>query len=311
MASIKRMENSIAAPEAPAGKERGLRSAEARRRLALVAKPALALLALAASALAVWLGFPREGDLGVFALGVAAAALLLRGRPSLLGLFLAPALAAAAWSRLRTGLAADYVAAGEALLLVLAAWAVAYRIKVARAESQRSMSAMEATISELRAISIRDPLTSLYNRRFAVEAGRGFAAQAKRYGSDLHILMLDLDHFKKVNDSYGHAVGDEVLKGLAEILRSIVRQSDVAARIGGEEFVVLLTHTGVEGAYNIANRIRDTVAATDFPGVPRKVTVSLGVAGLHEGETFEEALARADVYLYQSKHSGRNRVTVG
>ena len=305
------MEDSIAAAEEPAGKERELRSADVRRRLALVARPALALLVLAAAAAAVWLGLPRGGDMGVFALGAGLAALLLRARPTLLGFLLAPALAVAAWSRIRLGQVLDYAAAGEALVLALAAWATAYRVKLARAENQRSMSAMEATISELRAISIRDPLTSLYNRRFAVEAGRGYAAQAKRYGSDLHILMLDLDHFKKVNDSYGHAVGDEVLKGLADILRSIVRQSDVAARIGGEEFVVLLTQTGVEGAYNIANRIRDTVAATNFPGVPKKVTVSLGVAGLHEGETFEAALARADVCLYQSKHSGRNRVTVG
>ncbi len=274
-------------------------------------RPLCALALLSAAAAASALGFPAAADLGPFALGAGGAAILLRNRPLLLMLMLIPAAAVAVFKRFSGGLAPGLAAVAEASAIILFVGIFAWRFKLARAKEEASMNALEATIDELRAISVRDPLTNLYNRRFVMESGRGFAAMNRRYGNELHLIMLDLDHFKRINDSYGHAAGDEVLKGLAEVLRGIVRQSDVAARIGGEEFLILLPQTGAEAAYNIANRIRDAVAAASFSGVPRKVTVSLGVVGLKADESFEAALERADACLYQSKHSGRNRVTVG
>ncbi len=300
---------STALAKNPATVVHGLEVTAGRRRSRRAFGGAVVLAAAAACSV---LDLPEPGgDLGLFALGVGLAALLLRSRPRLLGILTLPTIVAVIYPRFRLDLATGLFAAAEAAAIAGVIWYAAWRFARQRVADEKSMSALEATIDELRAISIRDPLTGLYNRRFAYEAGRGYSAQSRRYGNDLHVLMLDIDHFKHVNDDFGHAAGDEALKGLAEILLNIVRQSDVAARIGGEEFLILLPQTGAEAAYNIANRIRDSVAAATFKSVPRKVTVSLGVAGLREGEPFEDAVERADACLYQSKHSGRNRVTVG
>jgi diguanylate cyclase (GGDEF)-like protein len=134
-------------------------------------------------------------------------------------------------------------------------------------------------------------------------------ARAKRYGEHLHVLMLDIDHFKNVNDKLGHPVGDEVLKNIADILATQVRASDVVTRYGGEEFLVFLIQTEPEVAQFIANRIRDAVASHAFPDVPWQLTISIGVAGIKADDTLGELVDRADKYLYASKHGGRNRVS--
>jgi diguanylate cyclase (GGDEF)-like protein len=125
------------------------------------------------------------------------------------------------------------------------------------------------------------------------------------------MLLLDVDHFKLINDSHGHAVGDAMLGRLGQAVASTIRASDVAARIGGEEFAVLAQHTPLQGARVLAERLRDTIETTSAGvlGPEKRVTVSIGVAQLGD-ETGPELLARTDKALYQAKHGGRNCVRV-
>ncbi len=191
------------------------------------------------------------------------------------------------------------------------AWSAADAIRRRAAESLLEIESLERRNSELLELSIRDGLTGLLNRRALAELGGSTVAAARRYGDQLQVLMFDIDHFKKVNDSLGHAVGDEVLKQLAEIGLSCLRDSDSLARYGGEEFVALLPRANLEDANHVANRLRDTVARTSFSRVPWQVTISIGVTGLKPDEEFGALLERADSFLYLSKQTGRNRVSSG
>jgi diguanylate cyclase (GGDEF)-like protein len=171
------------------------------------------------------------------------------------------------------------------------------------------LSSLEQENKQLWELSFRDGLTGLFNRRYSQEVGTMLFARAKRYNEQLHVLMLDVDHFKAVNDKLGHPVGDEVLKGIAEILLSLVRASDVVTRYGGEEFLVFLIQTEPEVVQFIANRIRDGIALHSFPSVPWQLTISIGVAGIKADDSLASLVDRADKYLYASKRGGRNRVT--
>ena len=153
-----------------------------------------------------------------------------------------------------------------------------------------------------------DPLTGLGNRRkfdetFAIEINR-----MQRHGGKLCIMMADIDHFKKINDRYGHGVGDEVLVQFGELLCLLVRPTDIVARIGGEEFVVLMQHTELWKAVVMAERLRTSLADRHVGSLKEPVTVSIGVAELEEGEGRESVLRRADQALYDAKRSGRNKV---
>ncbi len=160
-----------------------------------------------------------------------------------------------------------------------------------------------------------DALTGCVNRRHFLELADQELARICRYGGDLSVLMLDLDHFKAVNDQYGHHAGDLALRALAEVCRCTLRQEDVVGRIGGEEFAVLLPATGREKSLEVAERLRRAVAAAevDLEGRPApRVTVSIGAATVELGESqVEMALARADKALYRAKSAGRNRVEFG
>jgi len=173
---------------------------------------------------------------------------------------------------------------------------------------ERTKSLM-AENRELWNLSFRDTLTGLYNRRYLAQTATQLFARATRYKEQLHVLMIDIDHFKRVNDTLGHAVGDEVLKGVAASIQSFIRVSDTAGRYGGEEFIVYLVQSTPEITQFIANRIRDGVAAIKFAEVPWTITISIGVAGLQEGDTLEGLVERADQFLYMSKRHGRNRVS--
>lgn len=160
--------------------------------------------------------------------------------------------------------------------------------------------------------SVTDPLTGLRNRRFLERFLETELARARRYGSDCSLAMVDLDRFKRYNDTHGHPAGDEVLEAVAEILGSEARSSDVVARYGGEEFAVIMPDTGWESARVAAERMRRAVEATSFPGgevVSGGLTVSLGVASYpdHAGSD-EELIEAADRALYQAKERGRNQV---
>jgi len=175
--------------------------------------------------------------------------------------------------------------------------------------SEERLMSLEAENKELWNLSYRDGLTGLYNRRYMEQVAEQLFSRAVRYREPLHVLMLDIDHFKKVNDKLGHQVGDEVLQNVAATIQSIIRTSDTVARYGGEEFIAFLVQSNSEITQFIANRIRDGVAATQFSDVPWQITISIGVAGLQDGDTMNSLIDRADQFLYSSKHHGRNRVS--
>ncbi|GIW11256.1 MAG: hypothetical protein KatS3mg061_2313 [Dehalococcoidia bacterium] len=164
----------------------------------------------------------------------------------------------------------------------------------------------------LRSQSIRDPLTDLYNRRFLEETLERELVRAARSGHPLSLLILDVDHFKRFNDDFGHDAGDALLRELATLLRANVRGSDVACRFGGEEFVVLLPETSEETAAQRAEEIGRLVRELSFSHrgkVLRAVTVSIGVASTASAGTSAQALlTAADSALYQAKRLGRDRV---
>lgn len=174
---------------------------------------------------------------------------------------------------------------------------------------QRILSAWRDAAREMHTLAHTDALTGLANRRAAQEALGREVARAARYQRELALLMLDLDRFKVLNDGHGHPVGDRVLVALAERLRAHVRASDLVARWGGEEFVVLAPETPAADAERLAEHLRAQVARDPFLDGHR-ITVSVGVASHREGDEVETLVARSDAALYRAKAGGRNRVAI-
>jgi diguanylate cyclase (GGDEF)-like protein len=167
---------------------------------------------------------------------------------------------------------------------------------------------------ELERIVQTDTLTHVFSRRFFMELAERELANATRYGRELSVLMLDVDHFKAINDAHGHQAGDLVLRSLGQVFGDILREVDIVGRIGGEEFAVVLPETSVLRAYAVAERLRRSVEATSIAlkhGLPIKITVSIGIAVASKSqENIDTMLARADQALYDAKHLGRNQVCV-
>ncbi len=188
------------------------------------------------------------------------------------------------------------------------------RAAVAAIRRAQLIEAARADRARLEVLALTDPLTHTHNRRALIERLTEELERARRYSLALALLIVDLDHFKTVNDSYGHLVGDEVLRGVARMLQREARAVDVVARYGGEEFIVILPETTAEGAVALAERIRERIANT--PPVPGgeygwlRVTVSIGVATVpsSHANSPEELIALADAALYRAKAEGRNRV---
>ena len=159
-------------------------------------------------------------------------------------------------------------------------------------------------------LNVRDGLTGLYNRRYLDHRLALEVERFRRYGRPFSLLLLDIDHFKLVNDRFGHPCGDAVLKSTAADLAGAVRKADLVARYGGEEFCCLLPETGRGGALTLAEKMRGTAAARQhaWEGQEIPVTVSVGVAEAVENDTVGALLQRADVALYEAKRTGRNRV---
>ncbi len=161
--------------------------------------------------------------------------------------------------------------------------------------------------------AITDELTGLVNRRRFLDALHSEIARGKRLGGRLSVVLADLDGFKLINDRFGHHAGDEVLIAFADLLRAHGRDVDVAARLGGEEFAILLPETGLDGASTVADRLRRSLAELQIPlGVGEKVmvTASFGVAELGESQSVDGLLRAADSALYRAKEHGKNRVEV-
>jgi diguanylate cyclase (GGDEF)-like protein len=179
---------------------------------------------------------------------------------------------------------------------------------------KRNEEALENALQEVHRLAITDYLTSLYNRRHFSKIGEGEVQRARRYRRPLSAIMLDIDHFKQMNDTYGHTVGDQILQGVAESCRQELRGVDVVGRYGGDEFVILLPENDLASAEQVAERLRKSIAQRRFTTTKGsvKVTASLGVAALDgKSPTLETLLSRADQALYGAKQSGRNRVSKG
>jgi diguanylate cyclase (GGDEF)-like protein len=166
---------------------------------------------------------------------------------------------------------------------------------------------------ELHELSITDSLTGLYNRKHLMETLENEVARSKRHKHDFSVLVIDIDHFKDYNDTYGHLAGDEVLSRLATVFKESVRSCDYVARYGGEEFILVLPEIGPEDGVKAAERIRKKVAKESFAGdgKPIQITVSVGVASYPKyGDDPQSIIRHADTALYKSKESGRNRVVL-
>ena len=185
---------------------------------------------------------------------------------------------------------------------------------------QSTMARLEASLQELEQIrqhleehSRIDELTQAYNRHYLEEALQAELQRSRRFRHAFTLLFLDLDHFKRVNDQYGHACGDFVLKRSAALVRSAIRPADILGRYGGEEFAVGLVECDESSALRIAERIRETLARAGlrYEGHGISITVSIGVSMLRSDvEKIETVMAQADTALYQAKAAGRNRVEV-
>lgn len=162
--------------------------------------------------------------------------------------------------------------------------------------------------AEILAISLTDPLTGVGNRRRLEQSLPVEVKRAARTGEKLCAFVADLDHFKRVNDGYGHEAGDKVLASFGDSLRRHTRATDILVRFGGEEFVVLMPHTELDNAILVADRFRTALAASRIEPLPDPVTVSVGVAELAAGEQGDLLLRRADKALYEAKRLGRNKV---
>jgi diguanylate cyclase (GGDEF)-like protein len=159
---------------------------------------------------------------------------------------------------------------------------------------------------QLEKLATTDSLTSLLNRRAFEHSLSLELAIVERRSTPLSLVIIDIDHFKRINDNYGHAGGDKVLQIIATSLTSIARNIDVVARIGGEEFAVILPNTDAASSLGVAERMRTAVANADWPDTP--LTISLGTATLLNSENASSLFARADKALYSAKQNGRNRV---
>lgn len=151
-----------------------------------------------------------------------------------------------------------------------------------------------------------DPLTKIYNRRYFNEYLYNQIQKSERYKRDMSFIFLDIDYFKKVNDNFGHDVGDSVLKELSHLIQTNIRKSDLLARLGGEEFGILVAENNVEKAYSLAEKLRKIVEAHDFRDVG-KLTISLGVTEYVPGDNVDTIYKRVDSALYKAKNNGRNR----
>jgi diguanylate cyclase (GGDEF)-like protein len=162
----------------------------------------------------------------------------------------------------------------------------------------------------LEVLATTDPLTGVLNRRRYLELMAREQRRADRYGTAYSVLMVDIDHFKRINDAHGHQIGDQALRAVAGGIGKMLRPTDIMARYGGEEFIVTLTHTDLAGSLTVAERLRRTVSETELATSqgPVRCTVSIGVSTRHQRAMLDHIIGAADRALYEAKASGRNRV---
>lgn len=177
-------------------------------------------------------------------------------------------------------------------------------------DRERAYQQLQQSRAHIEQLLLTDDLTRVGNRRSFNERLHEELARARRYGSPLSIIMIDADHFKAINDRYGHAVGDKVLVALASTLQEWVRDSDFLARYGGEEFMILLPQTGCDGAVTMAERMRNALKALRVAPLESGLTASFGVTELAPDDNADRLLKRVDEALYRAKQGGRDQVCI-
>jgi diguanylate cyclase len=180
-------------------------------------------------------------------------------------------------------------------------------------ETQQEISSLQRTIEAIRAESLTDPLTQVSNRKYFDAAIEKLLMDAGGGMNGFSLLVMDIDHFKTFNDTFGHLTGDQVLRLVALALKQNIKGQDIVARYGGEEFAIILPDTPLRAAVTLAEHIRRSVAGKELLKRSTgknlgRLTVSIGVATYHDGDTAQTIVERADMCLYAAKHGGRNRV---
>jgi diguanylate cyclase (GGDEF)-like protein len=258
------------------------------------ARPAIAMFYV----VALWFGALRLSAAPLF--GLALIALLAHG--SVLWI----------WHERHPGADAAASLIQIVALAVILPWFAAMGAYVNRLRARLAGSNRQLTeaVERIGSVAVRDDLTGLYNRRFLLEFLRRETARTQRSGGIFSVCLIDIDHLKSINDSFGHAAGDAALTRFGAIAAAGMRSADILGRLGGEEFLVVLPDTDIQGAVENAERIRRAVEASNFPGLPagRQLTVTAGVVRSIPGESSEALLARADRALYEGKAAGRNKV---
>jgi two-component system cell cycle response regulator len=186
------------------------------------------------------------------------------------------------------------------------------RTKTLQNELRGKNRQLEEVLLRVETLAVTDPLTELFNRRrFEATLEKEFS-RTIRYQSPTSCLMIDIDHFKKINDEYGHHAGDVVLKEIAQVIKSCVREIDTVARWGGEEFIVLLPETKKERALQAASRILKVISEHKISGISGHISVSIGLASVPDPsiDTGEKLIHASDLALYEAKAKGRNRIEV-
>jgi diguanylate cyclase (GGDEF)-like protein len=184
------------------------------------------------------------------------------------------------------------------------------RLEDAQRKLRQQQDMLQDVNSKLTELAALDGLTQLRNRRAFQERLEDETRRWRRHGNDVSLVLLDIDHFKSYNDTYGHPKGDEVLRAVGRLLRRSIRAADFAARYGGEEFAIILPNTNAAGSMHVAETLRRAIEGATWED--REITASIGVATMSEEiSTPEELVDAADRALYRSKQAGRNRVTAG
>jgi diguanylate cyclase (GGDEF)-like protein len=204
----------------------------------------------------------------------------------------------------------EYLQLGFLALVLVAFSVIGGYISSLRQNLSISKSEQAKSIEIIREMAIRDELTGLFNRRHVLELLDYEKNRSSRGGGLFCLAILDIDHFKNVNDTYGHLVGDAVLQAVANTMKTTMRNTEYCARYGGEEFLIVLTQTNINGALIGAERLRTNIEKIPFPdiGSDFKITVSIGLSEYKMREDMDDLIARADKALYRAKNGGRNRV---
>ncbi len=179
--------------------------------------------------------------------------------------------------------------------------------------SDRYQESMRQLNISLREAALHDPLTGMGNRRYLMDRLREEVERVLRNNHSFSLAILDIDHFKQVNDTFGHETGDQLLCELAHVIPATLREYDICGRWGGEEFLIIFPHTSIDDSREVSERIRSTIHQVTLPSIveAHPISASFGLTEYHHGEGYSETIKRADDALYRAKELGRNRVEVG